>query len=229
VEVGMYIKPELFDFFRDLKNNNNRDWFQSNKHRYEKDVKEPLFAFIEDFADRLLSISPHYQAIPRINGGSFFRIYRDLRFSKDKTPYKTGAALHFRHESAHDVHAPGLYLHLEPEDVFVGCGIWKPGSDSLSRIRNRIAEHPGIWMNAINDEKFKTTYKLGGESLIRPPKGYDSDHPLIDDLKRKDYLASVQLTEAEVCEPDFLDRYVELCQISIPFMRFLTESIGLPW
>jgi uncharacterized protein (TIGR02453 family) len=225
----MYIKPELFDFFSDLKNNNNRTWFQQNKDRYENDVKNPLFEFIDAFADRLPAISPHYQAIARVNGGSFFRIYRDLRFSKDKTPYKTAAALHFRHESAHDVHAPGLYLHLEPGEVFVGCGIWKPKSDTLSRIRTRISEHPDEWLGVINDKKFKSTYSLGGDSLVRPPKGYDPDHPMIEDLKRKDYLASIQLSEKIVCQPDFLDQYVELCQISSPFMRYLTEAIGLPW
>jgi uncharacterized protein (TIGR02453 family) len=225
----MYIKPELFDFFIDLKNNNNRTWFQQNKDRYENDVKNPLFEFIDAFADRLPAISPHYQAIARVNGGSFFRIYRDLRFSKDKTPYKTAAALHFRHESAHDVHAPGLYLHLEPGEVFVGCGIWKPKSDTLSRIRTRISEHPDEWLGVINDKKFKSTYSLGGDSLVRPPKGYDPDHPMIEDLKRKDYLASIQLSEKIVCQPDFLDQYVELCQISSPFMRYLTEAIGLPW
>jgi uncharacterized protein (TIGR02453 family) len=225
----MYIKPELFNFFRDLKKNNNRTWFQQNKDRYENDVKIPLFNFIEAFAHRLPAISPHYQAVARVNGGSFFRIYRDLRFSKDKTPYKTGAALHFRHESAHDVHAPGLYLHLEPDEVFVGCGIWKPRSDTLSRIRTRISEHPDEWLKAINDEEFKSTYSLTGDSLVRPPKGYDPVHPLIEDLKRKDYLASIQLSEKIACQQDFLDQYVELCQISSPFMRYLTESMGLPW
>jgi len=225
----VYIKPELFDFFRELKENNNRSWFQANKKRYEMVVKEPLYAFIEAFADRLPAISPHYQAIARMNGGSFFRIYRDIRFSKDKTPYKTAAALHFRHESAHDVHAPGLYLHLEPGEVFVGCGIWKPRSETLSRIRTRISEHPEQWLAVINEENFASTYKLGGESLIRPPKGYDPDHPLIEDLKRKDYLASLVLTEEIACQPDFLDIYVDLCVKSTPFMQFLTETIGLPW
>ena len=225
----MYIKPELFDFFRELKENNNRAWFKANKSRYDRVVKEPLYDFIEAFADRLPAISPHYQAIPRMNGGSFFRIYRDIRFSKDKTPYKTGAALHFRHESAPDVHAPGLYLHLEPGEVFVGCGIWKPRSETLARIRTRIAEHPEEWLDVINEKDFASTYTLGGDSLVRPPKGYDPDHPLIEDLKRKDYLASLDLLEEDACQPDFLDRYVDLCQRSAPFMKFLTESIGLPW
>ncbi len=225
----MFFKPELFSFLRDLKENNNRIWFEAHKDRYENAVKGPLFEFIEGFADRLPAISPHYQAIPRMNGGSMFRIYRDIRFSKDKTPYKTAAALHFRHESARDVHTPGFYLHLEPGEVFVGCGIWKPTGETLSRIRNRIAEHPDQWLKARDDKNFRSVFKLGGESLVRPPKGYDPDHPLIEDLKRKDYLASVELTEKRALQPDFLDHYVELCLKAAPFMKFLTESIGLPW
>jgi len=225
----MSITPDLFDFLRELKANNNRDWFQSNKNRYENFVKQPLFDFIEAFADRLPAISPHYQAIARVNGGSMFRIYRDIRFSKDKTPYKTAAALHFRHESARDVHSPGFYLHLEPGEVYVGCGIWKPTGDTIYRIRTRISQHPDQWLAAINEKKFSEVYNLGGDSLIRPPKGFDPDHPLIVDLKRKDYLASIQLKEDAALQPDFLGKYVELCQQSAPFMRFLTESIGLPW
>ena len=223
------IRPELFDFLRELKENNNRTWFQSNKARYESAVKQPLFNFIEGFADRLPAISPHYQAIPRVNGGSLFRIYRDVRFSNDKTPYKTAAALHFRHESARDVHAPGFYLHLEPGEVFVSCGIWKPAFDTLTRIRTKIAEHPDQWLSAVEEKDFSSTYSLVGDSLKRPPKGYDPEHPLIKDLKRKDHLASIELTEETACLPDFLDQYIELCRKSAPFMRFLTEAIGLPW
>ncbi len=223
------IRPELFDFLRELRENNNRNWFQSNKDRYESVVKQPLFDFIADFADRLPAISPHYQAIPKVNGGSLFRIYRDVRFSKDKTPYKTAAALHFRHESARDVHAPGFYLHLEPGEVFVGCGIWKPAGDTLTRIRTKIAEHPDQWLSAVEDKVFSASYSLGGDSLKRPPKGFDPEHPLIEDLKRKDYLASVELSEQDACQPDFPDRYFNLCQKSVPLMRFLTEAVGLPW
>lgn len=119
-----YISPKLFRFFRDLKKNNDREWFEDNKQRYEDDVRGPLLAFIDDFAEPLYRISPHFRADARKVGGSLFRIFRDVRFSKDKTPYKTHAGVHFRHENAKDAHAPGLYLHLEPGEVFMGAGIW---------------------------------------------------------------------------------------------------------
>lgn len=223
------ITPELFDFLSDLKVNNNRSWFHENKSRYERFLKEPLLAFIAAFSDRLLTISPYYQAIPKVTGGSLFRIYRDVRFSKDKQPYKTWAGMHFRHERARDVHSPGFYIHLEPGNVFISCGIWKPNSESLGRIRQVLQEHPQRWIAATQEENFASVYRLAGESLQRPPRGIDPDHPLIEDLKRKDYLASIEIDESTATRPDFLDYYLETCQCAIPFMRFLTESLDLAW
>jgi len=225
----MKIKSELFIFLSELKENNNRVWFQDNKKCYENDVKDPLLTFIAAFAERTPEISTSIMAIPRISGGSLFRIYRDMRFSKDKTPYKTGAGLHFRHKRGKDVHAPGYYLHLEPGDVFAGCGIWKLNTETVTKIRTKIATHPDQWLNIIQEKKFKKTFTMGGDSLKRPPKGFDPDHPLIEDLKRKDYLASIVLNEKIVGEPDFLDYYVELCKTASPFMEFLTRAVGLDW
>jgi uncharacterized protein (TIGR02453 family) len=223
------IPPELFEFLSELKENNNRPWFQENKYRYETFLKEPLLAFIAAFADRLLTISPYYMAVPKVIGGSLFRIYRDVRFSKDKQPYKTWAGMHFRHERARDVHSPGYYLHLEPGNTFISCGIWKPNSESVARIRRVLLEHPQRWIDAKQEEKFSSVYKLVGETLKRPPRGFDPELPLIDDLKRKDFLASIEIDERIATQPDFLDYYVETCQIAVPFMRFLTESLGLSW
>ncbi len=224
-----YISPELFAFFRELKENNNRDWFQANKKRYEMYVKDPLLEFIADFGLRLAEISPHYVADPRPVGGSLFRIYRDVRFSKDKTPYKTAAGIQFRHESGKDVHAPGFYLHLEPDNVFVGGGIWHPDTRTLGQIRDAIVANPVRWQRVISNEAFSAVYKLGGESLKRGPKGYEPDHPLIEDLKRKDFVASTPFGEEEACAHDFIDHFAELCRLAGPFNKFLATAIGLPW
>jgi uncharacterized protein (TIGR02453 family) len=224
-----YIAPKLFAFFRELRENNNREWFQANKDRYEEQVREPLLQFIADFGLRLAEISPHYVADTRRSGGSLFRIYRDVRFSKDKTPYKTGAGIQFRHESGKDVHAPGFYLHLEPDSVFTGGGIWKPDTQTLTKVRDAIVEDPSGWQAAISDEAFSSIYKLEGESLKRAPKGYDPDHPLIEDLKRKDFVAGQPLTEADACALDFIDRFAESCRAAAPFIEFLTRAVGLPW
>ena len=115
------ITPALFDFLRELGANNERPWFEENKARYRAEVRDPMLDFIQAFAEPLAEISPHFRADPRANGGSLFRIYRDTRFSKDKTPYKTNVGAHFRHEAGKDAHAPGFYLHLEPGMCFAGC------------------------------------------------------------------------------------------------------------
>jgi uncharacterized protein (TIGR02453 family) len=225
----LIIPPELYEFLEELKANNQRSWFESNRGRYQEVYLEPLLDFIQGFSDRLLEISPYYRAIPRATGGSLFRIYRDLRFARDKRPYKTWAGMHFRHEGAQDVHSPGFYLHLEPDNNFVSCGIWRPETKTQYRIRRVIAEHPQRWLAAISEPAFIAAYQLVGDSLIRTPRGFDSDHPLIEDLKRKDFLASHPITRELALRKDFLDQYTNLCKIAIPFMRFLTESLGLPW
>src|SRR4029078_4024466 len=127
--------PELFAFLEDLRANNDRDWFAANKHRYEEHVLEPALDFVAAFAPYLETISPRFLADARPSGGSLFRIYRDTRFSKDKSPYKTNVGIHFRHERAKDAHAPGFYLHLGPDEVFAGGGVWHPDTQAATRVR----------------------------------------------------------------------------------------------
>ena len=180
--------PELFAFFRELKINNNREWFAQNRHRYEQHVKTPLLQFIREFGSLLHDISPHYTAIPKV-GGSLFRIYRDIRFSKDKRPYKTAAGIHFRHEAGKNAHAPGFYLHLGPGDVFAAIGIWGPSSAALRSIRQFIVDNPDDWIDVTQNPVFTATYNdsMHTDSLKRGPKGFDPNHPLIEYLKRKPF------------------------------------------
>ena len=221
--------PELFDFLRDLRENNDRDWFKANKARYEHDVKEPLLGFISDFGPRIAKVSPHIRADPRPTGGSLFRIYRDVRFSKNKAPYKVHAAAQFRHKGGKDVHAPGFYLHLEPGQVFAGGGIWHPDPPTLKKIREAVAERPEEWKKAISGAAFRRDCRLEGESLKRPPKGFDADHPMIDDLKRKDFIAVEHFDEAAAVDGDFLKRFVAFCRKTAPLMAFLTSAVGVEW
>jgi uncharacterized protein (TIGR02453 family) len=214
--------PELFAFLRELAANNDREWFAANKARYVADVQEPALAFIEDVGMRLPEeVSRHITADPRPTGGSMFRIYRDIRFSKDKSPYKTHVGIQFRHERARDAHAPGFYLHLEPGTVFLGCGTWSPDSKTLHAIRTTIATTPARWQGIVEDPSFRSRFRLGGHALKRPPAGFDRDHPQIEDLKRKDFIAVADLSEAEVTSSGFLSRFIELCGESSEFMRFL--------
>ena len=221
--------PELFTFLADLRENNTREWFAANKHRYESALLEPALDFVADFAPYLEKISPHLRADPRPSGGSLFRIYRDTRFSKDKTPYKTNVGIHFRHELAKDAHAPGFYLHLSPGEIFAGGGIWHPDTAAALRIREAIVADPDGWKSATRAGAFKKTFALGGDSLKRPPTGFEAEHPLIDDLRRKDFFGWAQLTEQQATAPAFVAEYGRLCRGVWPLMRFLCEALDVPY
>jgi len=216
-----HFQPELFAFLAELKENNSKEWFQANKDRYRSDVAEPLIGFISAFAEPLSTISSNFIADPRPNGGSMFRIYRDVRFSRDKSPYKVHAAAQFRHREGRDVHAPGFYLHLEPGQVFMGSGLWHPDGPTLNAIRSAIVDDPEAWRGV------SESLDLGGESLKRGPRGIDPDHPLIDDLKRKDFVCFTNTSQTAACKRGFLDAFVERCRDASPFMRFLTEAVDL--
>lgn len=224
-----HFQPSFFKFLRDLKKNNNRPWFQSNKERYELEVRNPLLDFIGEIGPHLRKISRNIVADNSPTGGSMFRIYRDTRFSKDKTPYKTAASAQFRHTQGKDVHAPGFYLHLEPDEVFSASGIWHPEAPVLGQIRDSIASHPAKWKTVLQQRTFKKEYKLEGDSLVRPPKGYDPAHPLIGDLKRKDFIVSMQFSEKEACSPLFMEMLVESYRTAAPLMEFLMSALNLPW
>ena len=219
-----HLSPRLFKFLRDLKRNNDRDWFDENRERYERDVRAPIVAFISDLGPRLTKISRHVVADPRPVGGSLFRIHRDTRFSKDKSPYKTHAACHFRHEeTTKDVHGPGFYLHLEPGSVFVAGGLWRPEPEALAKIREALVAGPAKWRKAI------AGLELGGEMLKRPPRGFDADHPLVDDLRRTDFITSVELDEKRACSAGFIGDVERACKTTAPLMAFLARAVGLAW
>lgn len=221
--------PELFAFLRELRANNDREWFAANKARYVEHVQEPALAFVEDVGMRLGDVSRHLVADARTTGGSLFRIYRDVRFSKDKSPYKTHTGIQFRHVRTRDVHAPGIYLHLEPGTVFVACGVWHPDRDTLHAIRTAIATRPQRWRAVVEAPRFAERFRLGGESLKRPPAGFDRDHELIEELKRKDFIAICDLSEDDAVAPGFLDRFMALCEDAGDFMRFLCAAARVPY
>lgn len=227
--MAKYFSSDLFKFLNDLEANNEREWFNANKARYESTIKEPALQFITDFEKPLKKISSHFVADARANGGSLFRIYRDTRFSKDKTPYKTNTGMHFRHEMAKDVHSPGFYLHLEPSACFAGVGIWRPEPKVAQKIREKIADEQTRWKRATRSKAFTDFYEIQGDSLKRPPKGFDPDHPLIEDLKRKDFIAGTSLTQKQVTSAGFIDDFATMCKAAGPYMKFLCEAVGVPY
>jgi uncharacterized protein (TIGR02453 family) len=224
-----HFSKETFAFLRDLAENNDRTWFQANKSRYDDVVKEPAIRFILEFAPALKSISPHFRADPRANGGSLFRIHRDIRFSKDKSPYKTHTGIQFRHDLGKDAHAPGFYLHLEPGACFVGLGVWRPDGATLRMIREGLVEDPAGWRKAVGGKAFRNRFQLSGDSLIRAPKGFDPQHPLAEDLKRKDFIAVCPLTEDTVTAEGFLKTFTSICTAGKPFVAYLCKTMEAPF
>ena len=219
----------FFEFFEDLKHNNERPWFQENKERYLEVVVTPLQGFIQAMAPALDMISPHIRADPRRNGGSLFRIYRDTRFSKDKTPYKTHAGVQFRHAQAKDAHAPGFYFHVSSTELFLAAGVWHPASEPLAAIRQAIHEQPKQWIEARDHEPFNKRFHLAGESLKRPPRGFSADHELLTDLKRKDFICVMEMAPPDLFRRDLVEMVSRSFAICTPFMAFLCKALGVPF
>lgn len=217
-----YFTSDLFVFLEQLKRNNRRDWFLKHKDRFEEVVRQPCLHFITDFGFRLHDISSWVIADPKPIGGSLFRIYRDVRFSKDKTPYKTHVGMHFRHATTKDdVHGPSFYLHLDPSECFMAGGCWQPEPRSLAKMRDAISWQPDEWKAA------KRGLTMGGESLSRPPRGYAADHPQIEDLKRKEYVALIEFTRARMCGAQCMNDVVAAAKKLSPLMGFLSKSLGM--
>lgn len=224
-----FFTPALFEFLRQLTRNNNREWFLKNKPRYEAQVKEPALRFIEDVGPGLRKISKHLVADPRPVGGSLFRINRDIRFSKDKSPYKTAVGISFGHDMGHEVAAPGLYLQLGVDGTWAGGGVHMPDTPALNRVRDAIVKDTVTWKRLVTNPKFAPMAVNQGETLKRPPAGYDPDHPFVEDLKRKQYLWHVRFMQKDVLEPDFMQRYLDACRTAAPFTAFLAKALGVPW
>ena len=222
-----FFSPKVFAFLRDLKRHNRREWFLENKARYEEVVKEPSLQFIAAFEAHLMKISPEFLAIPKAVGGSLFRIQRDIRFSKDKSPYKTHVGIRFLHRDAKNVHAPLFYLHLEPGGSFAGIGVWHPEPATLEHIRQAIVDDPRAYRKVAQAPRFLERFEVVGDSLQRPPRGYDPGHPLIEDLKRKDFICVQNLTRKEAYSPDFTKTVAAGFRTAAPLVRFVTDALDL--
>ena len=214
-------------FLEELAANNERAWFQANKHRYEEDVLGPALDFIGAMGPRLERVSRHFVAIPKRVGGSLMRVYRDTRFSRNKAPYKTNIGIQFRHELGKDVHAPGFYVHIEPGVCFLGVGLWHPESGALAAIRDSIVDDPAAWRRARNAKRFRERFELSGDSLKRAPRGYPADHPCIEDLKRKDFIGVSDFNIREAGDGGFADRVAADFAAAKPLMKFLCEALKL--
>jgi uncharacterized protein (TIGR02453 family) len=213
-----YFTKELFDFLKRLKRNNNREWFQRHKQEYEAHVRQPALQFIADFGGPLYEITPHLMSDPR---KSLFRIYRDTRFSHDKRPYKTHLAMRFSH-IGRDVHSPGFYLNIEPDECYAAAGLWHPEPPTLLKVRTAIVARPEEWRKVRDLVNWDFS-----EKLSRPPRGFPANHEFVEDLKLKDLGTSIEFSEKQVLGPRFMQVFTQACRKMSPLTKFLSSALGL--
>lgn len=225
-------RPAALTFLRGLAKNNRKEWFEANRDRYEQEIKAPLTALIEEMDVRLAGFAPEIVGTKR----SHFRIHRDVRFSKDKRPYKTHVACWFYHRDAgravgeNAAHGgAGFYFHFAPGEVFTGGGVWMPPRPALLRIRQAIAEAPEVFEGLVKDRAFKR--RFGGleteHMLVNMPRGYDKDHPAGDWLKYQSFTAGHALNEADLGSAKLLDLLERDFRVMLPLVRWINSVSGL--
>ena len=214
--------PKSLSFLRALKRNNDRDWFRGRKPQYDEHVKAPMLAVIEQLARDFQSFAPELVATPTC----IYRIYRDTRFSDDKTPLKTNIAASFpwrglpRHQGA------GLYIEVAPAWVWVGGGMWAPDTSVLAVVREHIAANHMRLSAIVKSPGFrKSVGTLEGSKLQRVPRGYDKDHPAADYLRHRQFLAAKEFPPEFAHDPKFYAGILGVFTRVAPLIRFLNEPL----
>ncbi|TAE00011.1 MAG: DUF2461 domain-containing protein [Bacteroidetes bacterium] len=216
------ISPKTLDFLRELKENNNKIWFEANKNRYQ-DAQQNLVAFIAEFLEKIQEIEP--LGLLTEAKKCVFRIYRDVRFSKNKTPYKNNlGAVVPRGEN--DSKTP-FYLHIEPNNCFVASGLWDANAKQLKILRREIDFDVEPLKKLINKSKFKKFFgKLEGESLKKAPKGFPTDHPEIELLKMKQMLIMRKFSNEAILSENLMPDLLETYQVALEFFAFIDEIMA---
>jgi uncharacterized protein (TIGR02453 family) len=219
------VQKSTLDFLKALKKNNDRDWFEKNKDKYLAAKQN-----IEDITNALIkSISSFDKKIEGLTAKNcVFRIYRDVRFSKNKDPYKTnlGASINAGGKKASNA---GYYIHVQPRESFLAGGVWMPPADELKKIRQEIAYNFDDFKKILADKKFKKIFKGLDESkeykLARPPKGYDKDHPAVEFLKFNSYIVWTQYNDKDVTSKNFVKKVAEDAKVMKPLIYFLNTAL----
>lgn len=214
------IPKSSLDFLLQLKENNNKPWFETNKPNYLKELN-----YIETFADALLQELSKTDVLETASGKkSVYRIYRDIRFSKDKTPYKTFWGGSFTRATA--ARRGGYYFHLEKGNSFFAGGFWGPNAADLKRIRSEFDHDAESFKKILNSKSFTSTFgTLQGEQLKTAPKGFDINHEAIDLLRYKQFLIMKRFTDEEVLSPLFLEQALNTCKNMRPFFDYMSEVL----
>lgn len=217
------MKKTTLDFLRELATNNNREWFAKNKHLYEQ-AKSDLFALIAPLIKAFSSIDPQFSADTEPKK-CLLRIYRDVRFSANKDPYKKNYGIAFD-VKGYGPTTPAYYLHLEPKNCFFGVGFWMPESKVLKSIREEIDYNGEEFLEIINDKTYQAIFSLSKEdTLKKAPKGYEIEHPMIDYLKLKSFISIYHLKEEELYKEDIEEKLIKAFKVIQPFILFLRKAV----
>lgn len=208
-------------FLRALKRHNTREWFTAHKDDYETHVRAPMLAVIERLAVDFTRIAPDLIASPR----SMYRIYRDTRFSPDKTPYKTHVSAAFSHRTLPKQESAGLYFHLAADQLWVGGGMYAPQTPQLRPIREHIASNLQRFRTLVESPAIRRMGGVTGSTLLRVPRGFPSDHAAADYLRLKQYLVGQQLDPALALSPRFYQGLVRRFTVLAPFIQFLNAPL----
>ena len=209
-------------FLADLRRHNQRRWFQPRKHMYEESVKAPMTEAVHRIGEALRRFAPEMVADPKI---SLYRIYRDTRFSPDKSPYKTHAAAVFPYRGLPKNSGPGLYFHISPEEVLIGGGMYMPEPEALRAVRAAIASSPREFIRIVESKQFRKAFgELEGEQLKAMPKGYSADHPAAQYLRYKQFLFGNLHAPSLATSPRFFSTLLNCFKEGMPLIRFLANA-----
>jgi uncharacterized protein (TIGR02453 family) len=215
--------PETLSFLRELKENNDRQWFAARKEDYERCVKAPMVDLVSSLGQAVQSFAPELVVDPK---RAIYRFYRDTRFSEDKSPYKTQLAAIFAPRNLPKHHGAALYFHISPEDIVMAGGVYMPDGPELLLIRRHIAENWPQLSKILNERGFKKLFgAMEGDQLKRPPRGFSEDHPAGDLLRYKQYYVSISDPPELAESPKLIPRFLTAFTASMPLIRFLNKAL----
>ena len=215
---------QMADFFRGLEKNNNREWFQQRKPIFDEQVKAPMHALVEELNRRMMKFAPDYVTDPV---RAIYRIYRDTRFSHDKTPYKTHVAAVFNRRDFDKNSGAGLYFSVSHAEIEIAGGLYMPSAEQLLAVRTHIAANHEELRKIVTNRKLTTELgELWGEKLSRAPKGFPPDHPALDLLRFKQWLVYTTIDPAVALTPKLLDEVARRFRLMMPLVDYLNRPLA---
>ncbi len=219
-----YFRPEALTFLRNLARHNDREWFQPRKAQFESELREPMLAAVRKITDAMLDFAPSHV---RPAEKSLFRIYRDTRFSNDKRPYKTHVAAWWSHQGLQKTSGAGYYFHVSAKEVVIAAGAYMPEKDQLSQIRHWLLDHHAEFRKLLRSAALRKAFvEFEGNALIRPPKGFPTEHPGMDLIRNRQWGLSVTLPAKTAMDPNLAAVVIRHFKLAAPIIDALNTPIA---